>query len=106
MPTIPAMRIYVTGASGFVGSHVAAALRAAGGDVRTRRVELLDGAALERSLRGCEAVVHVAGLYSYDARPAELEAVNVEGTRRLLDAWCAVVAERAAAPAASSTSTG
>jgi dihydroflavonol-4-reductase len=80
------MRIYVTGASGFVGGHVTAALRGAGGDVRTRRADLLDGAALERALRGCEAVVHVAGLYSYDAGAAELEAVNVEGTRRLLEA--------------------
>jgi dihydroflavonol-4-reductase len=80
------MRIYVTGASGFVGGHVVAALRGAGAEVRTRRAELLDGGALERALRGSDAVVHVAGLYSYDAQPAALEAVNVEGTRRLLDA--------------------
>ena len=106
------MRLYVTGASGFVGGHVVAALEARGADVRTDFVELHDTAGLERVLRGCNAVVHVAALYSYSADPALLEAVNVEGTRRLLDAaartgvrrvvhtstagTCGPVAERAA----------
>ena len=80
------MRLYVTGASGFVGGRVVAALEARGADVRTDFVELHDTAGLERVLRGCDAVLHVAALYSYSADPALLEAVNVEGTRRLLDA--------------------
>ena len=76
----------MSGASGFVGGHVARELRERGADVREERVDLLDRAGLERVLDGCEAVVHVAALYSYDAPEAEFERVNVEGTRTLLEA--------------------
>jgi len=79
------MRIYVTGATGFVGGHVARELRERGADVRDERIDLLDRSGLERAVAGCEAVVHIAALYSYDAPAKELERVNVEGTRMLLD---------------------
>lgn len=79
------MKAYVSGATGFVGSHVARELRERGADVRDERVDLLDAAGLERVVRGCEAVVHVAALYSFDAPLPDFERVNVEGTRTLLD---------------------
>jgi dihydroflavonol-4-reductase len=80
------VRTYISGATGFVGRHVARELRAAGAEVLDERVDLLDAAALGRVVTGCEAVVHVAALYSYEAPPAQIERVNVDGTRNLLDA--------------------
>jgi dihydroflavonol-4-reductase len=79
-------RAYVTGATGFVGAHVARELAAQGWEVRSERVDLGDAAALARAMEGCEAVFHVAALYSYTAPAAELERVNVGGTANVIDA--------------------
>ena len=95
------MKALVTGASGFIGSHVVAALASSGAEVRAfdRRApadlpsgaefaqgDLLDREALRRALAGCDAVFHLAALYSYargDA--AAMERINVEGTRTLIE---------------------
>jgi dihydroflavonol-4-reductase len=79
------VKAYVSGATGFVGGHVARELRERGAAVRDERIDLLDAEGLERVVRGCEAVVHVAALYSFDAPAEAFEQVNVEGTRTLLD---------------------
>lgn len=90
--------ILVTGASGFVGQHLIAALRAElpNMPVRTfdvRRpappqgVEALEGDIRDRermrvAVRGVEMVVHLAALVQPDARRIdEMRRINVDGTR-------------------------
>jgi dihydroflavonol-4-reductase len=81
------VEIYVTGGGiGFVGGHVVRVLRERGADVRDEFVDVLDGPRLEQAMRGCDALVHVAALYSYDAAEAALARVNIEGTRTVLAA--------------------
>ena len=49
--------------------------------------DVLDPDAVRRALEGCDAVFHLAAVYSYArARRGVMEAVNVGGTRVVLDA--------------------
>jgi dihydroflavonol-4-reductase len=81
------MRVFVTGGGrGYIGGHLVRALERAGHEVRRDWVDVRDRLALERAMRGCEAVVHVAALYSFTASASEIEAVNVGGTRNVIAA--------------------
>lgn len=53
------MRVVIFGASGFVGKHLALALRTRGDDVRT--ASMRDAQAAADAARGCDAVVNLAG---------------------------------------------
>jgi dihydroflavonol-4-reductase len=97
------MKVFLTGSTGFVGSHVARAYAAEGAQLRllTRansKLAAIEGLAAEvvvgdlrepeslrTALRGCDALVHVAADYRLWVRdPEEMYAANVDGTRELL----------------------
>ncbi len=107
------MRALVTGASGFIGYHVARRLTREGVQVRAlvrggrtpRYLEdlgvevvqgdLLDPESLGRAVQGCGWVFHVAGLYSLWERDSRVfYDVNVVGTRHVLAACQEVGVER------------
>lgn len=97
------MNVFLTGATGFVGSHVAQAYAAAGANLRlltrsTSNLSALTGVsgelvqgdlrnaeALRAALTGCDALVHVAADYRlWVPDPADMYKANVDGTRDLL----------------------
>jgi dihydroflavonol-4-reductase len=101
----------VTGASGFVGWHVARLLQAHGhrvramarrkGSVRELDVELAEGdlcdpASLARAVTGCGVLFHVAADYRLWVRESQpMYRANVDGTRALLEAARKAGVERA-----------
>ena len=99
------MKTFLTGATGFLGSHVARVLAAQGGQLRvlvrptsnlknleglnaeTATGDLRDPPSIDKAMSGCHTVFHVAADYRLWARdPQEMYRSNVEGTRAILEA--------------------
>ena len=99
------MKVFVTGGNGFIGSRVVHRLHADGHSVRcllraTSRTDRIDGVPWERHLgdlreleglrkgmEGCDAVIHLASISSWDAiRSPLMREVVVDGTRNVLSA--------------------
>jgi dihydroflavonol-4-reductase len=103
------MKVLVTGGTGFVGSHSVKGILDAGHDLRllvrspgrlapaleplgVRGVEHVVGDATDaelvhRAMDGCDAVVHAAAIFSYDAREAsDMQRVNARATEVVLGA--------------------
>jgi dihydroflavonol-4-reductase len=97
------MKVFLTGSTGFVGSHVAQAYAGENVELRllTRKTsslaaikslsaetvvgDLSQPESLRSAIRGCDALVHVAADYRLWVRdPQQMYKVNVEGTRELL----------------------
>jgi len=97
------MKVFLTGATGFVGHHVARAVAGDGARLRllvrktsnlanlegikgeTHTGDLSDPESLRQALEGCDAVVHVAADYRlWIPDPASMYRANVDGTRELL----------------------
>jgi dihydroflavonol-4-reductase len=114
-------RTLVTGATGFIGAHVARLLVARGDDVvvtvrresplaalegldvRPVRADILDRRAVRRAMKGVERVFHVAGTTNLRAARAAAFSVAVEGTRIVLEEALRAEAERVVYTSSAST---
>jgi len=98
------VRYFVTGATGFIGGHLARELLAAGNDVivlardtakasdlaaqgaQVVRGDVTDKESMRAPMTGADGVYHVAGWYKLGRKHREMcQRVNVDGTRNVLE---------------------
>ena len=98
-----AMRIFITGGSGFIGRRLVAMLVAQGAEVlalahsaRSERLlaelgatvvpgDIMDVASMRGAMAGCDLVYHLAAILELgNADPVRMEMINVAGTRKVL----------------------
>lgn len=98
------MKVLVTGATGFIGGNLARELWRRGDDVQalvrpgSNRLtiqdtgitpvegDILDRQSIDRAIQGCEAVYHVAAVYTFWSKnPAGVSQANVQGTKNVLE---------------------
>ena len=114
--------VFITGASGFIGAHVAREFIASGYGVRALAhaphgvprdaqpgIEWVEGDVrraneLTPSMQGCRYLVHCAALYSFAPRDrAAIHSVNVAGTASVLEAARTAGVERAVVTSSAAT---
>ncbi len=107
------MKVLITGASGFIGLHLAKLLReksfdvqalvregSAVSDLKALDIALVTGDvrdhnAVRRAMRGCQHVYHLAADYRlWIPRPETMYEINVQGTRNVMQAALDLGAER------------